>query len=120
MTHCVWRNQAVGTGGSARDVAIDRRAAGHYARVVRVVSSYLAQAGQSNWAVCLADRQTVVAVGVPTLMRQVVGSSGVSATDRTLLEMAFQNVTARESVLAQVTGVRSVASVCLESVYYAS
>ena len=120
MTHCVWRNQAVGTGGSTRDITIDSRATGNYARVVGVVSSDLAQASQSNGAIRLANRQTVVAVRVTTLMCQVVSSGRVSATDRAFLEMALENVTARESVFAQMAGVRSVAGICCMSVRYAS
>lgn len=46
---------------------------------------------------------------------QVVGASGVTAANGALLEMALQDVTSAEGVLAQVALVGSLARVCVMS-----
>ena len=48
-------------------------------------------------------------------MLQVVSTSGVAAANRALLEMTLQDVTSAEGVLAQMTLVGSLASVCVTS-----
>lgn len=55
-----------------------------------------------------------LAVLLQMLLRvlQVVGTSRVSATNRTLLEMTLQDITSAEGVLAQMALVRSLTRVC--------
>ena len=102
VAHSVGCNQAVGSRGTTRDVTVDSWAARDDTRVVRVVACYFAQSCESNWTFLSTDRKTVASVGVAALVCQVVSSGRVATADRALLEMALKNVTARESVFAQV------------------
>lgn len=94
VAHSIGRNQAVGAGGTARDVTVNSRAARDDTRVVRVVACYFAQSCESDGTFLSTDRKTIASVGVATLVCQVVRSGGVAATDGTLLEMTLENVTA--------------------------
>lgn len=57
------------------------------------------------------------AVFLQMLLRvlQMVGASGVTTADGALLEMALQDITSAEGILAQVALVGSLASVCVTS-----
>ena len=59
---------------------------------------------------CAAWLAVLLQVGLGIL--KVTGTRRITATNRALLEMALQDVTARESVLAKVALVRALARVC--------
>jgi hypothetical protein len=111
VAHSVGRNQAIGARRTTGYVAIDGRAAGYDTRVVLVVACYLAQSSESDRTILSTDRKAITGVSVATLVGQVVRSGRVATADGALLEMTLENVTARESVFAQVAGIRSVSGV---------
>lgn len=93
--------------------AVDRRAVlytVHHVPVGVWLTGNLGKSGEPD-GFGAADRQSV-RVCVPSLMRQMVGSGGITAPDGALLEVSLQNVTAREGVFAEMTHIRAVSSVC--------
>ena len=91
-------------GGTALDTAVDEGAVG----ILR--ASNFGNVGKANW-LGAAHGQSI-GVGVSTLVRQMVGSGRIAPSDGAFLEMSFEDITARERVLAEVTHVRSVARIC--------
>lgn len=91
-------------GGGDETKRVDHAVSGHVAHTVHVV-----QIATLTHSLLLGLR---VLLHVGLGMRQMAGSSGVTATNGALDEMALQNITSREGITAQDTHIRAVAGVC--------